>query len=143
MDPMSFKEQHAEIWHLWAGSATDHEIHQTKNHPYTVGADLSDPGTDALMDQIRDALAKRAICALDFDYQRKSWKPVKSSENSRDFLFPGGLCVHMRRECGATIEDVECRVTEILASFNKGLKKGSDETRLSLSISDLEALLRP
>ena len=137
-----FNEQYAEIWYLWAGNIADME--SAASYRRDVGAAISDPGRgDPMMDQIRDALAARAICALTIDAQRKRWKPVKLNDNSRDFLMPGGMCIHMRRECAATIDDVAAKVNSILerAGIDATKKYGND--CLSLTMSELEELLRP
>ncbi len=131
--------QHAEIWYLWAGKLTD--IQPTGGR-YIVGAGLASTDNDtALRMQIHAVLAAAAVCGL--TYENKAWKPVAVRPELCDFLMPGGLCVHMRAERAEIVTDIAREARDTLPRIALAAPGKSNEQVVSLTLADLETLLRP
>jgi len=131
--------QHAEIWYLWVGKLTD--IQQPGGR-YIVGAGLAPTDNDTtLRMQIHAVLAAAAVCGL--TYENKAWKPVAVRPELCDFLMPGGLCVHMRAERAEIVTDIAREARDTLPRIALAAPGKSNEQVVSLTLADLETLLRP
>ena len=131
--------QHAEIWYLWAGKLTDI---QQPGGCYIVGAGIAPTDNDTtLRMQIHAVLAAAAVCGL--VYENKAWKPVAVRPELCDFLMPGGLCVHMRAERAEIVTDIAREARDTLPRIALAAPGKSNEQVVSLTLADLESLLRP
>jgi hypothetical protein len=133
-------EKHVSIWQLWIGSMSDTQ----KPHgsgTFTLLGEVSESEDGVAGPGLCAALSARALCGLKL--VKDGWTPAPLHEESRDFLFPGGACVHLRRESCEVSYDTHEAVSEAMKSMTIcGFKVADKDAKITISMSDLEALLK-
>lgn len=130
--------KYVEIYTIWFGSIQDMETPSVK---FTIHVGIHDEEHHTQGAEVRAAVARRALCGLTQEINRKTWKPTPIDRDTLDFLLPGGVCAHVRCIRASTFESVEEGVAMAIDCRPEPLVKRDTPLSLVLTTADLDVLL--